>query len=95
MTWPGGQLVKQYTLLLIHHAELSRARAARARSRPAPASKPSSRQGLGGSEAIRAGQVGRDPLADREEAQPRGITTRQMAMALLRAQSRRPLSMAM
>jgi pilus assembly protein FimV len=84
MTWPGGQLVKQYTLLLDPPRRIQPARAART-SRPAPASKPSASRAsadTGNYGPVRSGET-LWPIA--KKLKPRGITTRQMAMALLRA----------
>ena len=84
MTWPGGQLVKQYTLLLDPPRRIQPARAART-SRAAPASKPSASSASvdpGNYGPVRSGET-LWPIA--KKLKPRGITTRQMAMALLRA----------
>ncbi len=89
MTWPGGQLIKQYTLLLdpVRQAakpKLSTARRATAAptaSRTAAVSSPAS-QGSASYGPVRRGET-LWPIA--KKLRPRGITTKQMAMALLRA----------
>ncbi|MBT8063993.1 MAG: LysM peptidoglycan-binding domain-containing protein, partial [Gammaproteobacteria bacterium] len=84
MTWPGGQLIKQYTLLLDPPRRIQPARAART-SRATPASKPAASRisaDNGSYGPVRSGET-LWPIAKR--LKPRGITTRQMAMALLRA----------
>ena len=84
MTWPGGQLIKQYTLLLDPPRRVQPARAART-SRATPASKPAASRisaDTGSYGPVRSGET-LWPIA--KKLKPRGITTRQMAMALLRA----------
>jgi FimV-like protein len=87
MTWPGGQMVRQYTLLLdpltlSRPATVSRATAPapapRARPQPAPAG---SRIGATYGPVQRGETLW--PIAQR--VRPSGVTTKQMAMALLRA----------
>lgn len=84
MTWPGGQLIKQYTLLLDPPRRIQPARAART-SRAAPATRPAASQldaGTGDYGPVRSGES-LWPIA--KQLKPSGVTTRQMAMALLRA----------
>lgn len=86
MSWPGGQLVKQYTFLLDPPQRIQAVRAASV-NRAAPAMKPrpvaaptaSSMDSYG---PVRSGET-LWPIA--QKLKPSGITTRQMAMALLRA----------
>ncbi len=87
MTWPGGSLIKQYTLLLDPPARVRPARTARPRTPPTaapsqatPASEPTSSPFTYG--PVRPGET-LWPIARRFK--PSGVTTRQMAMALLRA----------
>jgi len=84
MTWPGGQLIKQYTLLLdpprrIQSAQVERTRQSKPTKAPvrSPATAASSSYG-----PVQSGET-LWPIA--QKLKPRGITTRQMAMALLRA----------
>ncbi len=86
MTWPGGQMVKQYTLLLDPQTRVQTARAAstgRAATPPEAARTPAG----SGPDLDSYGPVSRGetlwPIAQR--LKPAGITTQQMAMALLRA----------
>ena len=90
MTWPEGQIVRQYTLLL---DPLTLSRPATVRRAPSPAAAPPRTApepatapvaGYGGSTygPIRRGET-LWPIAQR--LKPSGITTQQMAMALLRA----------
>ena len=84
MTWPGGQLIRQYTLLLDPPRRIQPARTTAGRRATAPvAAGPSSPD----TAASSYGPVERGetlwPIA--KKLKPRGITTRQMAMALLRA----------
>lgn len=84
MTWPGGQLIKQYTLLLDPQRRIQPVRAART-SRAAPTTKPAASQldaGTGDYGPVRSGES-LWPIA--KKLKPSGVTTRQMAMALLRA----------
>ncbi len=84
MTWPGGQLIKQYTLLLDPPRHIVPARAART-SRATRASKPAASRisaDTGSYGPVRSGET-LWPIA--KKLKPSGITTRQMAMALLRA----------
>ena len=87
MTWPGGSLVKQYTLLLDPPTRVRPARTTRPRtqatarpSQAAPA--PDSTSGPVTYGPVRPGET-LWPIAKRFK--PSGVTTRQMAMALLRA----------
>lgn len=92
MTWPGGQLIKQYTLLLDPPRPVRPASAASTASRTAartsPAAPPATRSAGKAQVAtesygpVRSGET-LWPIAQR--LKPRGITTQQMAMALLRA----------
>lgn len=86
MTWRGGQLIKQYTLLLDPPRRIQPARAASvsrqttvATTQPAAPGPGDSRDSYG---PVRNGET-LWPIA--QNLAPRGITTRQMAMALLRA----------
>ena len=85
MTWPGGQLIKQYTLLLDPPRRIQTARKARS-TRPTASSSPAAPPpaGISASEygPVQPGET-LWPIAKR--LKPSGITTRQMAMALLRA----------
>jgi len=84
MAWPGGQLIKQYTLLLDPPRRIQPARAART-IRATPASRPAASRvsaDPGSYGPVRSGET-LWPIA--KKLKPRGITTRQMAMALLRA----------
>ena len=87
MNWPGGSLIKQYTLLLDPPARVRPARTTRPRTPPtaapsqaAPASESTSGPFTYG--PVRPGET-LWPIAKRFK--PSGVTTRQMAMALLRA----------
>ncbi len=90
MNWPGGSLIKQYTLLLdpparVRPARTTRPRAqptAAARSQPAPTPESESTSNPFTYGPVRAGET-LWPIAKRFK--PSGVTTRQMAMALLRA----------
>lgn len=88
MNWPGGQMIKQFTLLLDPPPSIRPARAAqtsRAREPIAPRTAPvaaASTSPEGDYGPVRNGET-LWPIA--KKLQPRGITTRQMAMALLRA----------
>ncbi len=80
MTWPGGQMIRQYTLLLdppkrVRKARVSGGAPTTATQRPTP---------LAGNSygPVRNGET-LWPIA--QALKPAGITTRQMAMALLRA----------
>ncbi len=85
MTWPGGQLIKQYTLLLDPPRRIQTARKARS-TRPTASSSPAAPPPAGSSASeygpVQPGET-LWPIAKR--LKPSGITTRQMAMALLRA----------
>jgi len=84
MTWPGGQLVRQYTLLLDPPRRIQPARtSAGRRTTPSTATKAASPAADGSSYGpVRRGET-LWPIA--QKLKPSGITTRQMAMALLRA----------
>jgi pilus assembly protein FimV len=87
MSWPGGQLVKQYTLLLDPPTRIQKATRTPRRSvetqpaakAPAAPATPVADDSYG---PVERGET-LWPIAER--LRPRGITTRQMAMALLRA----------
>lgn len=84
MTWPGGQLIKQYTLLLDPPKRIQPARAASVRP-AAVAAAPQATPITSGADVygpVRSGET-LWPIA--QKLKPRGITTQQMAMALLRA----------
>lgn len=84
MTWPGGQLIKQYTLLLDPPRRIQPARAASVRPATAAAA-PQATPITSGADVygpVRSGET-LWPIA--QKLKPRGITTQQMAMALLRA----------
>lgn len=84
MTWPGGQLIKQYTLLLDPPTRIQPARSASVRPAQAaavPQATPITR-GADVYGPVRSGET-LWPIA--QKLKPRGITTQQMAMALLRA----------
>jgi FimV-like protein len=84
MTWPGGQLIKQYTLLLDPPRRIQTAKVTRTRQAKTPATPARSPVTDGASSygPVKSGET-LWPIAQR--LKPRGITTRQMAMALLRA----------
>ncbi|MGB5466209.1 MAG: FimV/HubP family polar landmark protein, partial [Sedimenticolaceae bacterium] len=87
MNWPGGSLIRQYTLLLDPPARVRPARTTRPRTQPtAPPSQPTpaseSTSGPFTYGPVRPGET-LWPIAERFK--PSGVTTRQMAMALLRA----------
>ena len=90
MTWPGGQMVRQYTLLL-DPLTLSRPATVTRAARPAAtrqAATPTAAPPAGNLPSsatygpVRSGET-LWPIA--QKLKPRGITTKQMAMALLRA----------
>ena len=84
MTWPGGQLIKQYTLLLDPPKRIQPARAASVRPATVAAA-PQATPITSGADVygpVRSGET-LWPIA--QKLKPRGITTQQMAMALLRA----------
>ena len=85
MTWPGGQLVRQYTLLL-DPLTLSRPATVSRAAAPAPRATPAASQSRPVGGAV-YGPVQRGetlwPIA--QKLKPGGITTQQMAIALLRA----------
>lgn len=88
MSWPGGQLIRQYTFLLdpqqtIRPARVARPSRAPTQAQPAPAAPvaPATQTGDVYGPVKRGETLW--PIAKR--LKPRGITTRQMAMALLRA----------
>jgi len=87
MTWPGGQMVRQYTLLL-DPLTLTRPATVTRAAAPAPAPRARVVESQPG-RAIGAtyGPVRRGetlwPIA--QQVRPSGVTTKQMAMALLRA----------
>ena len=88
MNWPGGSLIKQYTLLLDPPARVRPARTTRPRTQPTaatpsqPAPTSASTPGQFTYGPVRSGET-LWPIAQRFK--PSGVTTRQMAMALLRA----------
>ncbi len=90
MTWPGGQMVRQYTLLL-DPLTLSRPATVTRAARPAATRQtatPTAAPPVGNLPSsatygpVRSGET-LWPIA--QKLRPRGITTKQMAMALLRA----------
>ncbi|MCB1797825.1 MAG: hypothetical protein KDI67_02990 [Gammaproteobacteria bacterium] len=84
MSWPGGQLIKQYTLLLDPPTRIQPARSASVRPAKA-AAVPQATPITSGADVygpVRSGET-LWPIA--QKLKPRGITTQQMAMALLRA----------
>jgi FimV-like protein len=90
VAWPGGQLVKQYTLLLDPQTRPAEVRSAQvaataARQNPAPGKPAANASALAAGSVygpVRRGET-LWPIAKR--LKPAGITTRQMAIALLRA----------
>lgn len=84
MTWPGGQLIKQYTLLLDPPRRINTSRVTRARQ-PKPATAPVRVPVTAGSSSYGPVKSGETLWPIAQKLKPRGITTRQMAMALLRA----------
>lgn len=83
MTWPGGQLIKQYTLLLDPPRQIRPARVSRTtRSTPVEAAPQTDAPSVDSYGPVQTGET-LWPIANK--LKPRGITTRQMAMALLRA----------
>ncbi len=89
MTWPGGQMVRQYTLLLDPPRPIRPARAGQTsratravRPPPAAATAPVTSPAAESYGPVRRGET-LWPIA--QQLKPAGITTRQMAMALLRA----------
>lgn len=81
MTWPGGQMIRQYTLLLdppkrVRTARVSGSTPTAARQRPPTMAAGNSYGPVRNGETLW-------PIA--QALKPAGITTRQMAMALLRA----------
>jgi FimV-like protein len=86
MNWPGGQLIKQYTLLLDPRTLVRPARVARTRPAPPPAAAaPLPPRQIAPAAAYGPVQRGETLWPIAQKLKPRGITTRQMAMALLRA----------
>lgn len=84
LTWPGGQMIRHYTLLLDPPRRVQTARVTSARqAQPSPtATGPTASDGDSSYGPVRSGET-LWPIA--QKLKPRGITTRQMAMALLRA----------
>ncbi|MDJ0739282.1 MAG: FimV/HubP family polar landmark protein [Gammaproteobacteria bacterium] len=88
MTWPGGQMIRQYTLLLDPQRPIRPARATQTSRAAAPPPAPAPAATTAAApRADSYGPVQRGetlwPIA--KALRPAGITTRQMAMALLRA----------
>lgn len=93
MAWPGGQLIRQYTLLLDppgRPAPVTNAASVTRTAPPTPAARPPQQAATAQSKPAAGavyGPVQRGetlwPIA--KKLKPSGITTRQMAMALLRA----------
>ena len=83
MSWPGGQMIKQFTWLLDPPSRIQAARIGTARATPAP--KKTAETATVADAQYGPVQRGETlwPIAQR--LKPQGITTRQMAMALLRA----------
>jgi pilus assembly protein FimV len=85
MAWPGGQMIKQYTLLLDPPRMAPAVRAASVAQPTAPAPRQTVREQAPTAQSY--GPVARGetlwPIAN--SLRPAGITTQQMAMALLRA----------
>jgi len=85
MTWRNGQLVRQYTLLLDPPGRIQTARTTGSTARtPAPAAEQPERQLPTGGNYGRI-QRGETLWPIAQQLKPAGITTRQMAVALLRA----------
>ena len=86
MSWRGGQMIRQYTLLLDPPAVIRTAtRTARPDSGRIPAQPPASDPRPAVSSSYGPVQRGETLWPIAERLRPTGITTRQMAMALLRA----------
>jgi FimV-like protein len=89
MRWPGGQMIRQYTLLVDPIRPLRKAQATQTSratpARPAPRQSAARQNQPGSADSYGPVQRGETlwPIAQR--LKPAGITTRQMAMALLRA----------
>jgi FimV-like protein len=92
MRWPGGQMIRQYTLLLDPLQPVRRSTAAQTTAAERPSTAPTAPAAVTNRDtrpslANRYGPVQRGetlwPIA--QKLKPSGITTRQMAMALLRA----------
>jgi FimV-like protein len=86
MSWPGGQLIRQYTLLIDPVRRIERASVATAAPAAAPAAQP--RTAIAQPRALEAyGPVkpGETLWPIAQQLRPRGVTTQQMAIALLRA----------
>jgi len=92
MAWPGGQLIRQYTLLLdppgrpapaVSKPQVSRA--ATTAPAPRPASQPVTPTRPSAGSVYGPVQRGETLWPIAKKLKPGGITTRQMAMALLRA----------
>ena len=87
MTWPGGQMIKQYTLLLDPPRRIQPARTARAArtAQTAPPVQQRRAPTTPGPQSYGPVQRGETLWPIAQKLKPRGITTQQMAMALLRA----------
>lgn len=84
MTWPGGQMIKQYTLLIDppHRIQTARVKRTGRGQAAAPPLSSSAAPSVSQYGPVKTGET-LWPIA--KKLKPRGITTRQMAMALLRA----------
>ncbi len=82
MSWPGGELIKQYTLLLDPPAQRKPALATRHRSGRSPASAGSTNNYSNTYGPIRPGEI---LTAIAQKLKPAGITTWQMSVVLFRA----------
>lgn len=86
MSWRGGQMIRQYTLLLDPPAVIRAAtRTPRQATGNAPAARSATEPGRAASAGYGPVQRGETLWPIAEKLRPAGITTRQMAMALLRA----------
>jgi FimV-like protein len=85
MTWPGGQMIRQYTLLL-DPLTLSRPATVTRTAAPAPRAAPAASQPRQAGGAVYGPvQSGETLWPIAQKLKPGGITTQQMAIALLRA----------
>ncbi len=88
MSWPGGQLIRQYTLLIDPVRRVERASAASVAPAAAPATQPRTALAQPAPRALEAYgpvQPGETLWPIAQQLRPRGVTTQQMAIALLRA----------
>jgi pilus assembly protein FimV len=82
MSWPGGELIKQYTLLLDPPKQRKPALATRKARNPSPAMQPPSVNSANTYGPIRPGEI---LTAIAQKLKPAGITTWQMSVVLFRA----------